>query len=157
MGKLKEFLNREAKKLRDEAMLEVEADERWNASADRLFETVKSWIGEVDSNKDIEIKRSRSIKMYESHPLSVLKITVGLRRVRLTAVSRRVAGLFVLLGETIARKPNGLVEVAGGEHTYRLYLFNTDNQDRWYLLTHGMELKPLDRELFESLLTSALQ
>jgi hypothetical protein len=157
MGKLKEFLSREAKKLRDEATAEAEADQRWNDSTDQLFETLESWIREADSNKDVEVKRSRSIKMNESKPISVLKIVVGLRRVRISASSRRVAGLYHLPGEPSEYKPEGLVVVEGGEHTYRLYLFRLGGKDRWFLQTHGMNLQSLDRELFESLITTTLQ
>lgn len=80
-----------------------------------------------------------------------------MRRTVLSAASSRVAGKFHLPDDSNDRKPEGLVEMEGGGHSFRLFLFRTNDQDRWYFQSQGLTLTPLDRDLFESLLTATLQ
>lgn len=157
MGKLKEFLSQEVEKLRAEANSEAEENRRWSSSAYRLFDQIETWIRDADPNKVVEIDRSVTMSLDRITPIPILWLKVGLRRVSISASSRRVAGIFQLPDDPVAYKPAGLVVVEGGDHTYRLYLFRTGGEDRWYLQTHGMNLQSLDRELFESLITTTLQ
>jgi hypothetical protein len=157
MGKLKDFLAAEGDKLLAEADAEAAAQRQWVQSVTALFQTLEAWVRAADTSGIIRVEADTVLSRDGETRVPRLRIEAGVRRVLIHASSRGVALKYDLPDDGTSRRSDGLVEIEGGPHTYRLFLFRIDGQDRWYLRTTGSNLRRLDQEQFENLVALSLR
>jgi hypothetical protein len=159
---LTEFLKEEATRLRNEAPKRQATISSWRSAVERLFEQIKEWLKEADSEKVLEI-REEPVQVAEqdlgAYVMPSLNIELDASRIVFYPRARRVVARIVPPGEKSERKAEGMVEIHdGGVVTTRIYYLSDNGADRWIYqrsIDFGTEI--FDRRFFEGLLISLLK
>jgi hypothetical protein len=157
MGKLKDFLTAEGRKLLEQAEVETRAMTQWFDSVKRLLETIKEWIRAADPQGIIRLSQPLVPELGNVRMQPGLELLVGATHVDIVAASRGVAGLYNVPGVELPMKCSGMVEMRWALDTRRFLLFRIDGCDSWHVRAGGMNVRPLTSDLFEDLLTDALR
>lgn len=175
MGKLAEYLDREADQLRDEfRRREVEFNE-WAAAVARLSDQLRQWVTEADAGRGLLTVqggvRIISRETADEYPVPGLRISLGgqlgRRSVYIGPRARHVPTRIKPPGEP-PRRADGVVEMRGGTTPdYYLYRLkgDTPDGDRWFIRGAPLwdadadhdAVEPLDRDRFEAALLRVLR
>lgn len=176
MGKLAEYLEREADQLRDEVRRREDEFNEWSAAVGRLNDQLGEWVVAADAGRNL-LEVTRGVTRFPiagpgpDYPIPGITITLGgrlgKRSVYVGPKARHIPTRIKPPGEE-PRRADGVVEMKGGAgadaYLYRL-AGNDRAGDRWFI--RGLPLwdrdadydavEPLDRDRFESALLRALR
>ena len=132
----------------------------WVEAVERLLAQMRSWLAEGGTADLLDLetldfeKREQGLGAYH---VPGLAIHYGERTVKVVPVGRNVLAHLGPYAEPGHEKAEGRVDVTNGMEKYYLYRkLNGAGEEQWLVQHERSDLKPLDRENFEAILTDLL-
>ena len=153
---LREFLLQNAP--RDE-MRRRQCREEWSAAIDRLLAQLRAWLTEAGSAELLDLeplefdRREQGLGAYH---IKGLAIHFGERTVKVVPVGRMVLAHLGPYAEAGHENAEGRVDITNGAYKYFLYRKLTDAGEQWLVRDDQSDIRLLDREQFEAILTDLL-
>jgi hypothetical protein len=159
MSALTEFLKEQKdKQARSAAQVQAKREE-WVAALDRLIDQLKTWLKEADPEGVLGVGCGATHineEVYGRYKVPELMIVLQGRTV--TVVPRGLNVMTYLDTEISKGRVQGRVDIVGPDQQYIMYRFVGPEGERWFIVDgHERNVRPLDREAFESTLLSLLQ
>jgi hypothetical protein len=170
MGKLTEYVQAEAGRLKAEFDKQVEALEEWEAAVTRLYDQLEMWLRDADGGHGLlRTGRERSSIVHDpslgTYRAETLAIALGERAAELVPRARYVGAAIRPPGRE-PRRADGRVDLRDGS-TAHAYLFRLRNPsgDEWFIRAVWLwnsdsefgTVEPLDRDRFEAALLGVLK
>jgi hypothetical protein len=155
---LREFLLKNAPQAEQEKRRRQWRDE-WIAAVDRLLAQLRAWLTDADTAKLLDLepldfeKREQHLGTYHIRGLA---IHFGESTVKVVPVGRAVLAHLGPYAEPGFENAEGRVDITNGAYKYFLYCKLTNAGEQWLVQDERSEIRPLDREQFEAILTDLL-
>src|SRR5262245_16865450 len=133
--------------------------EEWIAAVDRLLTQLRSWLADADTAGLLDLeplefeKREQGLGTYHIRGLA---IHFGENTVKVVPVGRMVLAHLGPHAEPGHENAEGRVDITNGAYKYFLYRKLTNASEQWFVQDERSDIRPLDRERFESILQALL-
>jgi hypothetical protein len=155
---LREFLLKNAPQAEQEKRRRQWRKE-WIEAVERLLAQLRAWLTDAGTAEMLDFapldfqKREQGLGAYH---IPGLAINFGERTVKVVPVGRNVLAHLGPYAEPGHENAEGRVDITNGAYKYLLYRKLTNAGEQWLVQDERSDIRPLDRERFEGIVTDLL-